>query len=171
MKLENFIIETISTEHYQLLFNYYSYNKHHLEPWEPTRDKNYYNLNFHISRTNDRLDLINKKKSMHFILLNNPKTKIIGVCNYTHIEKEECWLGYSILKDYQGKGYMYEAITYTNNFMFNNFRINTINAGIMKTNIRSIKLINRLSFKKTDNYDELEISGNIKKLHIYQLNK
>ena len=66
---------------------------------------------------------------------------------------------------------MHESLKYTNNLMFNNFRINTINAGIMKKNIRSIKLINRLSFKKTDNYDELEINGNIKKLHIYQLNK
>lgn len=171
MNLEKFIIKTLSTEHYQLLFNYYNYNKHHLEPWEPKRNKNYYSLDFHINRTNDRLNLINNKKSMHFVLLNNYKTKIIGVCNYTHIEKEECWLGYSISRDYQGKGFMFKALKYTNKFMFNNFKINTINAGIMKTNIRSIKLINRLSFKKTDNYDELEINGNIKKLYIHQLNK
>ena len=121
MKLENFIIETILTKHYQLLFNYYCSNKEHLEPWEPTRVNNYYTLYFHINRTTNRLDLIKKKKSMHFILLNNLKTEIIGVCNYTDIKDNECWSGYSISKNYQGLGYMYQALINTNNYMVKKF--------------------------------------------------
>ena len=169
MKLENFIIETISIKQYQLLFNYYCSNKEHLEPWEPTRVNNYYTLDFHINRTNNRIDLIKKKKSMHFILLNNQKTEIIGVCNYTDIKDNECWLGYSISKNYQGLGYMYQALINTNHYMFNKFGIKKINAGIMKNNNRSINLISRLSFKSTTNNNKLEINGKIEKLVIYNL--
>ena len=169
MKLENFILETISTKYYELLFNYYSYNKEHLEPWEPTRANNYYTLNFHIQRINNRIDLINKNKSMHFILLNNIRTEIIGVCNYTDIKNRECWLGYSISKGYEGKGYMYEALKNTNDYMFEEFKIKKINAGIIIRNSRSIKLINCLNFKVNGNHKELEINGNIEKLEIYYL--
>ena len=169
MKLENFILEKISSKHYELLFNYYNSNKEHLESWEPTRTDNYYTLDFHIQRTNDRINLINKKKSMHFILLNKLKPEIIGVCNYTDIKNGECWLGYSISKNYQGTGYMYEALINTNNHMFRDFQIKKINAGIIIRNNRSMKLVSRLSFKSTGNYKELEINGNIEKLKIYYL--
>ena len=92
---------------------------------------------------------------MHFILLNNLKTEIIGVCNYTDIKDNECQLGY-----------MYQALINTNHYMFNKFDNN--NAGIMKKN-RSIELISRLFFKSTATNNELEINGNIEKLVIYNL--
>ena len=55
MKFANFTLEKISPKYYQLLFNYYNGNKNHLELWEPTRIDNYYTLEFHINRTDERL--------------------------------------------------------------------------------------------------------------------
>ena len=170
MKLTNFKLEILSSNYYQLLFNYYKNNKDHLEPWEPTRADNYYTLDFHIDRTNDRIDLIKGKKSMHFILLNNAKSEIIGVCNYTDINDRGCWLGYSISKHCQGMGYMHDALIHTNDYIFTKFQIRKINAGIINRNERSKKLARRLSFKPTGNYNQLEINGNIEQLEIYVLN-
>ena len=61
MKFANFTLEMISPKYYQLLFNYYNGNKNHLELWEPTRIDNYYTLEFHINRTNKRLQLMDEK--------------------------------------------------------------------------------------------------------------
>ena len=161
----------LSSKYCDLIFNYYNSNKNHLEHWEPTREKNYYTLDFHIRRTNDRMKLIKQKKSMYFVLLNDSKDKVAGVCNYTNMENEECWLGYSISKDYQGRGYMYGALVNTNDYVFKEFPVKKINAGIMIRNYRSIKLINRLSFEATGDYKNLRINGKIEKLEVYSLNK
>ena len=111
------IVSVYTYEHpetIERIIHYYKLNKEHLEPWEPTRAKDYYTLDFHIKRTDERLDLMKKNQSMHFILINNIEDEIIGVCNYTHINGGECWLGYSISKLYQALGYMYKTIINTN---------------------------------------------------------
>ena len=166
-KFPHFSLEKISPQYYQLLFKYYNGNKNHLELWEPTRTDNYYTLEFHINRTDERLQLMDEKKSMHFIILNDSMSEILGVCNYTKIGKGECWLGYSISSKYEGMGIMYEAVVSSNNYMFTKYPICQINAGVMTKNKRSIKLINRLSFKPTGNFQQMEINRKVERLEIY----
>ena len=95
----------------------------------------------------------------------------MGVCNYTDIGSTECWLGYSVSSCYQGLGYMYEALMNTNNYIFKEFQISRINAGIIPRNSRSIKLIKRLSFISSGSYKKLEINGGLENLEIYRLKK
>jgi len=167
MEFNNFKLEIISSKYYHSIYNYYKSNKEHLEPWEPTRAKDYYTLDFHIKRTDERLDLIKKNQSMHFILINNIEDEIIGVCNYTHINGGECWLGYSISNLNQGLGYMYKTVINANKHMFNKYNIKKINAGIITKNQRSLKLINRLSFESTGKFVEKEINHKVEKLEIF----
>ncbi len=108
---------------------------------------------------------------MHFIMLNDSKSEILGVCNYTKIGKGECWLGYSISSKYEGMGIMYEAVVNSNNYMFTQYPICQINAGFITKNKRSIKLINRLSFKPTGKFQQMEINRKIEQLEIYNLIK
>ena len=171
MKFANFTLEKISSKYYQLLFNYYYSNKKHLDPWEPTRADNYYTLEFHINRTDERLQLMNEKKSMHFIMLNDSKSEILGVCNYTKIKGGVCWFGYSISSKCEGMGIMYEAVVSSNKYMFTQYPICQINAGVIIRNKRSTKLINRLSFKPTGNFQKMEINRKVKQLEIYNLIK
>ena len=166
-----FTIERLNLDYIESLLHYYSSNKDHLEPCEPTRASAYYTLNFHIHRTQERIKLMDEKKSMHFILLNNSRNEIIGVCNYTDIGKKECWLGFSASSHYQGLGYMYEALMKTNNYIFRELQISRINAGIIPRNSRSIKLIKRLSFISSSSYKKLEINGSVEQLEIYSLKK
>ena len=123
MKFANFTLEKISPKYYQLLFNYYNGNKNHLELWEPTRIDNYYTLEFHINRTDERM------------------------------------------------GIMYEAVVSSNNYMFTQYPICQINAGVITRNKRSIKLINRLFFKPTGNFQKMEINRKVEQLEIYNLIK
>ena len=169
MEFNNFKLDLLSKKYYQLIYKYYKSNRDHLEPWEPTRKKGYYTLGFHIKRTNERLDLMKINESMHFILLNNTKNEMIGVCNYTHIKDGECWLGYSISKLYQGLGYMYESVINTNKHMMDAYNIKKINAGIITNNQRSLTLINRLSFQPTGEIIKKEINHNVELLEVFSL--
>ena len=171
MKFPHFALEKISPQYYQLLFNYYNDNKNHLEPWEPTRADNYYTLEFHIIRTDEQLQLMDEKKSMHFIMLNDSKCEILGVCNYTKIGRGKCWLGYSVSSKCEGMGIMYRAVVSSNNYMFTQYPLCQINVGVIIRNKRSIKLINRLSFKPTGNFQKMEINRKIEQLEIYNLIK
>ena len=112
---------------------------------------------------------MNKKESMHFILLYKLKSIIIGVCNYTHINNIECRLGYSVAEHYQGSGIMYQTLLKTNIYMFNNYNINQIISGILPKNKRSIRLIKRLNFQSTGNFRELAVNGKQENIEIFSL--
>jgi ribosomal-protein-alanine N-acetyltransferase len=114
---------------------------------------------------------MDEKKSMHFIMLNDSKSEILGVCNYTKIKDGACWLGYSISSKYERMGIMYEAVVGSNNYIFTQYPICQINAGVITRNKRSIKLINRLFFKPTGNFQKMEINRKVEQLEIYNLNK
>ena len=162
-------IEILSRVHFKRVFNYYSLNKKHLEPWGSKRTDDYYTLQYHIDRCKNRVELMNKKESMHFILLYKLKSIIIGVCNYTHINNIECRLGYSVAEHYQGSGIMYQTLLKTNIYMFNNYNINQIISGIMPKNKRSIRLIKRLNFQSTGNFRELAVNGKKENIEIFSL--
>ena len=104
-------------------------------------------------------------------MLNDLKNEILGVCNYTKIKDGTCWLGYSISKKYEGMGIMYEGVVSSNNYMFTQYPICQINAGFITRNRRSIKLITRLFFKPTGNFQKMEINGKVEQIEIYNLIK
>ena len=160
MKSKNFDLEIINLSHASLRLEYYSLNKNHLEVWEDTsQSKKFYTLKYQQNKIKELLNLINNKESMHFIILNKSKSKMIGACDYTKIKNKKCWLGYSISKNLEGNNLMYEALLLTNSYVNNNLGVKEIRAGILPNNERSIKLIKRLHFEYIGQKDKLEING------------
>ena len=165
----NFTIEILSLEHVTLRVDYYSSNKEHLEIWHPTTPEGFYTFKYQHRKVKDNIDLINDGKSMHFVMIDNLKTKMLGHCNYTKIEQGRCWIGYSISREAEGKGLMHEALLMTNKYMQKNLKINEIRAGILPENERSISLIKRLHFEYVGEKDELEINGETRTYETYLL--
>ena len=171
MQSKNFDIEKLNLNHVQLRVDYYSSNQKHLEIWHPTTPEGFYTFKYQKNKVKENLILINDGKSMHFVMLNKSRTHMLGHCNYTKINKKKCWLGYSISKKFEGKNLMYEALKITNSYMFDNFKIKEIKAGILPNNKRSLKLIDRLNFKYIGAKDELEINGETRTYDTYVLNR
>jgi len=63
-------------------------------------------------------------------------------------------LGYTLDKNYQGKGYASEAITQTINYLFGELTKVKILASVDPRNEKSIKLLERLGFRKQDQSKE-----------------
>ena len=110
---------------------------------------------------------MDNKESMHFVMMDKLKNKMIGHCNYTKIKNQKCWLGYSISKKSEGKNLMFEALLLANAYIYKNLNIKEIRAGILPENERSIRLIRRLGFKYIGKKDELEINGEIRTYDTY----
>ena len=68
-------------------------------------------------------------------------------------------------------GYMYEGVIQSNELMFREYQITQLNAGVITRNTRSIKLISRLSFNPTGNFQKMEINDKLEELEIYNLIK
>ena len=138
MQSNKFDLETLNLNHVQLRVDYYSSNKEHLGIWHPTTPKGFYTFKYQKNKVKENLDLMSSGKSMHFIMLNKSKTQMLGHCNYTKIDNNKCWLGYSVSKVSEGKSLMYEALLLTNTYIFNNIDIKEIRAGILPNNERMI---------------------------------
>ena len=63
MKINDLIIQTLSMDHAELLLDYYSTNRIHLEKWEPKRVKNYYTQNHFSKKIHHFISLSAKKSS------------------------------------------------------------------------------------------------------------
>jgi len=88
-------------------------------------------------------------------ILLKKNNKIIGSCGFHHcnLQRLDVWnykveIGYELTPEYWKKGIMTEALTEIIKYGFNKLSINRIEALIIPENIGSIKLIEKIGFKK-----------------------
>jgi len=106
MKTKNLQIEILKMDHARSLLDYYEKNKEHLRKWKPKRDLEYYTIDHFIKKITDSVQDVSRGETVRFVLKPKYDPSIIGVINYTKILNGKCWLGYSISKEYEGKGLM-----------------------------------------------------------------
>ncbi|UMT75685.1 GNAT family N-acetyltransferase [Staphylococcus roterodami] len=100
----------------------------------------------------------------YFVLLKESDHSVIGICGYEYRQlKQETVLNlfYKLHPNFEGHGYAYEAITAITKFVN---RIDYETAKVIRTNKdnqRSIKLAERLCFKRNKAMDNIINSGDI----------
>jgi len=118
MKTKNLQIELLKMDHARSLLDYYEKNKEHLRKWKPKRDLEYYTIDHFKKKITDSVQDRSRGEIVRFVLKLKYDPSIIGVINYTKILNGKCWLGYSISKEYEGKGLIVEALNQTNQVVF-----------------------------------------------------
>lgn len=145
------VIKLIDISHAPLLCQYYLKNKSHLQSWEPQRDETFYTEKYWKQQAIDALILFKNKMAVKLIALDESETHIIASCNFSNIVMGcfyACHLGYSIDKDYEGKGLMYEVIKASINHIHDSFKLHRIMANHVINNKRSERLLSKLGFEK-----------------------
>ena len=145
------ILKIIEADKADLLLKYYLNNKHHLSPWEPIRAKEYFTLKNFKNLVASAQTAYQEGREYKFTALSLDQREVIGVCNFTGVCKgpfQACFLGYSISKKYEGKGYMHEILKGGIEFIFNEIGLNRIMANYIPQNERSRKLLQRLGFER-----------------------
>ena len=91
----------------------------------------------------------------------------IGTCGFHCIDNNEksAEIGYDLLEEFNGKGFMHEALTAIIDYAKNRLNIETIEAHVYKDNGGSLKLLEKIGFEYTGVL-YLEFGGEKYKHHI-----
>jgi len=136
----------------EAVFNFYAENRTFFEPWEPTRQPNFYTIEFH--KKSLQFDYMNWEKGLHvrfwIFRKNDPYTPIGTVClqNITRGVFQSCVLGYKISEQFTRMGYAQEAILKTINIAFFELGLHRIEAYIHLDNSMSIRFIEKIGFQR-----------------------
>lgn len=94
---------------------------------------------------------------LSIIILNNGTS--IGVCGFLKREYlEDADLGFALLPDFEGMGYAFEATNAMMNYGESELNFKRVSAICMETNQKSLRLLSKLGFKKTDTIKQNETS-------------
>lgn len=150
IETDRLILKTLQVKEAKQVIDYLVRNKNFLAEWEPKRSKNYYS----ISEQKRIIKLNNKAmKSGNLISLwihKKDDPKIIGNITFSNIIRGyflSCFVGFKLDESKINKGYMTEALQAAINYAFDTFKLHRIEANIMPKNLRSIKVVEKLSFK------------------------
>lgn len=144
-------IRLVSREDAKWLSKFYTDNAEHLSPWEPIRDSHYNTHESWLSRLYDREMAQEDGLSAYFIMCNPESKQVVAVCNLTGVMHgffQACYMGYSIAKEYEGKGYMKKLCHHAIQHAFSNLKLNRIMANHMPNNTRSEALLKSLGFTR-----------------------
>lgn len=92
--------------------------------------------------------MVKKKECLYWVItLSNTDTLIGSVCcwNFDH-ESDMVEIGYEMLPEFQGKGYMKEALQAVIRFTFNNLKAAVITAFPSSDNSNSVAILKKLNF-------------------------
>ncbi|EJO5348953.1 GNAT family N-acetyltransferase [Clostridium botulinum] len=151
IKLEgkNINLKLLTPLNSEELLDYYIRNEKHLKHYEPRRDKDFYTLKGQKYLLMDSYRQYLNGDVLEFGIYKNEK--FIGKIKISNIIMgilQNCIVGYSIDKDFQGNGYMKEALKLLIDYAFNEIHVHRMEASTLVDNIRSQKVLKACGFKK-----------------------
>ena len=117
-------------------------------------------LDRQISNTiDDARNFINKiteSDSLYWAITLSDKNILVGtVCLFGFSdEKYKCEIGYELLTNFQGQGIMKEAVEKVIDYAFNTIKVKKIEAFMHRDNLSSIKLLEKFSFRNSNEPDK-----------------
>ena len=149
MKGNRITIRNFTPADAEELTNYYIRNKEHLREFEPSRDNSFYEIEV------QRKILIESYKQLMIgtgmdlgIYL---KDKLIGkikVSNIVHGLFKIAFIGYSIDKEHEGKGYMKEAVLLVEKYCKQYLDLHRLEASVLVDNIKSKRVLLKSGFEE-----------------------
>jgi len=102
------------------------------------------------------INKVNENNLLYWAITYSNKDNLIGtVCLFSFSEENnKCEIGYELLADFQRQGIMKEAIEKVIDYAFNIIKAKIIEAVSHMDNKSSLNLLEKLSFKKSNEYDK-----------------
>lgn len=149
LKGENISLRNLTPSDAENLLVYYTKNKKHLEKFEPTRDNDFFTIESQRNSLNESYKQFLNGTSIDLAIIKDDK--IIGKVRLSNIVYgvfKSGILGYSIDEDYQGKGYMKEAVNLVVNYAFKDLDLHRVEASVLLQNERSKGVLLGNGFKE-----------------------
>jgi ribosomal-protein-alanine N-acetyltransferase len=100
----------------------------------------------------------NKNDSCYWTITFSDKNRLVGtICLFNFSDEyDKCEIGYELLTNFQGNGIMKEAIEKVIEYAFNTIKVKKIEASFHRDNQSSIKLLEKFSFRNSNESDETD---------------
>lgn len=149
--IDGYTLRLLTREDYELIHLYEMKNRMHLQPWEPLREAQYFNVANAKTRVEQQVESMQVGASIFFLLLAPGGQEILGRCNYTNIVRgvfQACNLGFSLAESVQGQGLMKKSLQFSNRHCFEQIGLHRIMANHLPRNVRSERLLESLGFER-----------------------
>ena len=135
----------------QAMLEFVERNRDHLTPWNPPEPQGLYTLTHWQDIVKNCAVAFDANTAVRFwMALGEHPNRIIGSIGYSQIARGpfcSCVLGYQIDREHEGKGLMLEALSVTNQYMFEQQKLHRIAANYRAENVRSGRLLAKLGFR------------------------
>ena len=123
----------------------------HLDRWSPPAAPRLFDAQFWEERLAYAAEEWRSGTAARFVLqpLAADADEVVGTCNYTSVVRgpfQACFLGYQVAKANEGRGFMSEALSLLNPYVFREMRLHRIMANYIPENARSAQLLERQGF-------------------------
>ncbi|WP_336688935.1 MULTISPECIES: GNAT family N-acetyltransferase [unclassified Chryseobacterium] len=150
LETERLLIRDTTLDDKQAVFNYRSdAEANKFQSWIPETLED---VEQFIERNNKEF---NQPESWYQVLITEKDTKVvigdIGI-HFFGAENLQVELGITLNKDFQGRGYASEALKGVINFLFSDLKKHRIMASVDPENIDSLKLMERIGFRKEGHF-------------------
>ncbi|MBU5593459.1 GNAT family N-acetyltransferase [Clostridium sp. MSJ-4] len=154
-------LKLLTPENYKEVLQYNLRNKEHLKKFEPLRDENFY-----TEEVQRNILMESYKQYLNgatLVLGIYKENEFVGKIQLSNIVQgifKNAFLGYSIDKDFEGKGFMKEAVKMVIDYAFTDMELHRIEASTLVDNKRSQGVLKACGFEELGlNKDYLYING------------
>jgi len=144
------LLKELSAGDAELFSDFLLRNKEFFRAWSPAYDKDYENLEYHRKMLErSKTESIDGRHYKFGVFKKNDLSKIIGSVALSNIAMgnfRSCFLGYRLDENENSKGYATEVIQRVVKFAFEELGLHRMEANIMPSNTRSIKVAEKCGF-------------------------
>ncbi|WP_420490623.1 GNAT family N-acetyltransferase [Neobacillus drentensis] len=129
----------------------YLRNRDFFQTYSPTRSESYYSYERQLRTIQHGMESRKIDRAYSFGIFLRETDELVGDIDLTGVLRDalqSCYVGYSLDQAHNGKGYTTEAVKLVVDFGFNHLNLHRIVAGVMPTNIGSLRVLEKAGFEK-----------------------
>ncbi|WP_090582058.1 GNAT family N-acetyltransferase [Paenibacillus sp. OV219] len=147
----NVYIRFFEDEDAEALLDLHVNNRELFQKYSPTIADDFYTLETKRKYISDSLQQCEEDKKYCFGIFLNENGKLVGSVSLNHIYRgplQRGMIGYQLDAQYNGRGLTTEAVSLTVAYAFNELQLHRIDAGVMLSNVGSMRVLEKAGFYK-----------------------
>lgn len=126
-------------------------NRDFFQLYSPLKEETFYTIEKQKERIEKSISRAQEGSFYSFGIFLTSTEQLVGNLSLSEVVRgdlQSCWIGYSLDKKQNGKGYGTEAVKQAVEFGFKELGLHRIEAGVMPHNIPSIRVLEKAGFHK-----------------------
>ncbi|MDQ0418493.1 ribosomal-protein-alanine N-acetyltransferase [Croceifilum oryzae] len=161
---EKVYIKLVEEEDVDALLKFEIKNRDFFQPFFRRQEDFDYTLQGQLEIVKKAIENVQADQGYFFLIYLQESNELIGKVMLNRIMRlhlQSCWIGYTLDQDYNGRGYMSEAVKLAVDYAFQELNLHRVEAAVLPHNVGSISVLLKNGFHKEGiARKNLKINGN-----------